>query len=168
MWISAEFKVYLIKEFHRLKEEEYRQLQEPRHLHRTLAKINYRIHTDAIKDNLIPTELSKCQLNHVYAGEADLLNLALFGMTAAEWRQRHPSPKGNQRDEATIEQLIVLSNLESLNAVLIEEGVAAEERLIRLNKIAILQMKSLLNNPDTRNQLAARVEEEREKYGVAS
>jgi hypothetical protein len=146
MWISPEFKVYLIKEFKRLKEEESNRQQLDWNLQRTLAKVNYRIHTDAIKENLIPIELNKTQINFVYANEADLLNVALFGMTAKEWREEDPGKDGNIRDYATIEQLVVLSNLESINAVLIHQNISQSDRLIQLNKVAILQMKSLLNN----------------------
>ncbi|MDO9257530.1 MAG: KilA-N domain-containing protein [Bacteroidales bacterium] len=146
MWISAEFKVYLIKEFKRLKEDENDRLKLNWNLQRTLAKINYTIHTDAIKENLIPSALNKLQISFVYANEADLLNVALFGQTAAEWRSKSSKADGNIRDEATIEQLVVLSNLESINAVLIRQGLSQSERLQELNKIAIIQMKSLLGN----------------------
>lgn len=143
-WLNAEFKLYLIKEFQRLKEEETNKLKLEWNLQRTLAKVNYRIHTDAIKENLIPTLLSKKQLNIIYANEADLLNVALFGITAKEWRDENPNLDGNIRDYATIEQLVVLSNLESINAVLIQQGAIQSERLKQLNKVAISQMKSLL------------------------
>ena len=146
MWISPEFKIYLIKEFKRLKEEESNRQQLEWNLQRILAKVNYKIHTDAIKDNLIPKELSKPQINFVYANEADLLNVALFGITAKEWRDLNPGKEGNIRDYATIEQLVVLSNLESINAVLIHQNLSQPERLIQLNKVAILQMNSLVNN----------------------
>ncbi len=146
MWISAEFKIYLIKEFQRLKEDENDRLKLDWNLHRTLAKVNYHIHTDAIKENLIPKELSKTEVGFVYADEADMLNMALFGITAKQWRDANPSSKGNVRDEATIEQLVVLSNMESINAVLIQQGLQQPERLIQLNKIAITQMKSLYEN----------------------
>jgi KilA-N domain len=146
MWISAEFKVYLIKEFQRLKEDENDRLKLTWNLQRTLAKVNYRIHTDAIKENLIPTTLSKEKINFVYADEADILNVALFGITAKQWRDANPKAEGNIRDEATIEQLVVLSNMESINAVLIHQGLPQNERLLQLNKIAITQMKSLLGN----------------------
>jgi len=119
MWISAEFKVYLIKEFQRLKEEESNRLQLEWNFQRTLSKVNYHIHTDAIKENLIPETLDKNQISFIYANEADVLNMALFGKTAREWRDENPHKEGNIRDEATIEQLVVLSNLESINAVLI-------------------------------------------------
>lgn len=146
MWISPQFKIYLIKEFQRLKEEENDRLQLDWNLQRTLSKINYRIHTDAIKENLIPKELDKLQINFVYANEADLLNVALFGKTAKQWRQENPNAKGNVRDVASIEQLVVLSNLESINAILIHQGLSQAERIIQLNKIAITQMKSLMNS----------------------
>ena len=119
MWISAAFKIYLIKEFQRLKEDENERLKLTWNLQRTLAKVNYRIHTDAIKENLIPQALSTENLNFIYADEADLLNMALFSTTAKQWREANPKSKGNIRDEATIEQLVVLSNMESINAVLI-------------------------------------------------
>jgi hypothetical protein len=145
-WLSPEFKLYLIKEFQRLKEDENDRLKLDWNLQRTLAKVNYQIHTDAIKANLIPAELSKAQMNYVYANEADLLNVALFGVTAKEWREKNPTAKGNIRDEATLEQLVVLSNMESINAVFIHQGLSQSERLKQLNIMAITQMKSLLNN----------------------
>lgn len=151
MWISPQFKIYLIKEFQRLKEEENDRLQLDWNLQRTLSKINYRIHTDAIKENLIPKELDKLQINFVYANEADLLNVALFGKTAKQWRQENPNAKGNVRDVASIEQLVVLSNLESINAILIHQGLSQAERIIQLNKIAITQMKSLMNSKQIKN-----------------
>jgi len=141
MWISAEFKIYLIKEFQRLKEQEREKLGWD--IRRNLTKINYRIHTDAIKENLIPEELSKAKVNLVYATEADVLNMALFGITAKEWRKNNPDEKGNIRDYADISQLVCLSNLENLNAHFINEGISQTERLVRLNKIAIHQMKLL-------------------------
>lgn len=141
MWISPEFKIYLIKEFERLKTEEMKQLGWD--IKRNLAKINYRIHTDAIKENLIPPELSARQISLVYANEADVLNMALFGMTAKEWRDAHPELKGNIRDYANVSQLVCLSNLENLNAVFVNEGVPQAERLAKLNAIAISQMKIL-------------------------
>ena len=146
MWISAEFKVYLIKEFQRLKDDENDRLQLTWNLQRTLAKVNYRIHTDAIKEKLIPPALSKDKINFVYADEADMLNMALFGMTAKQWRDANPKAEGNIRDDANIEQLVVLSNMESINSVLIHQGLKQSERLQQLNKIAITQMKSLLGN----------------------
>jgi len=145
MWISAEFKVFLIKEFKRLKEDESNRLQLEWNLQRTLAKVNYKIHTDAIKENIVPT-LSKSQINFVYANEADILNVALFGITAKQWKEINPDKKGNMRDYASLEQLIVLSNMESINALLIEQGLIQKDRLIQLNKVAITQMKSLLSN----------------------
>jgi hypothetical protein len=144
--ISAPFKLYLIKEFQRLKEEENNRLQLEWNLQRTLSKINYRIHTDAIKENLIPKELSKAQIQFVYADEADMLNMALFGITAKQWRENNHDKVGNIRDYATIEQLVVLSNLESINAVLIHQGLNQSTRLKQLNQTAIQQMKSLVNN----------------------
>lgn len=150
MWISAEFKIYLIKEFQRLKSEENDRLKLEWSLQRTLAKVNYRIHTDAIKENLIPKELNKSQISYVYANEADLLNVALFGITAKQWRDSNQDVEGNMRDTATIEQLVVLSNLESINSVLIHQGLSQTERLLQLNKIAISQMKSLVNNSSMR------------------
>lgn len=145
-WLSAEFKFYLIKEFQRLKEDESDRLKLEWNLHRTLAKVNYHIHTDAVKEHLIPKELSKAQMSFVYANEADLLNVALFGITAKQWREANPEAKGNIRDEATIEQLVVLSNLESIHAVLIQQGITQPDRLHQLNQIAISQMKSLLQH----------------------
>ena len=151
MWISAEFKIYLIKEFQRLKENENNRLQLEWNLQRTLTKVNYHIHTDAIKENLIPTALTKNQISFVYANEADMLNVALFGKTAQQWRSDFPSAEGNIRDMATIEQLVVLSNMESINAVLIAQGLLQSERLVQLNKIAITQMKSLIANKTIKN-----------------
>ncbi len=145
-WISAEFKLYLIKEYQRLKEEENNRQKLDWNLQRTLARVNYTIHTDAIKERLIPEKLTGKQTSLVYATEADLLNMALFGKTAAIWRAENPDSKGNMRDEATLEQLVVLSNLESLNAVLIRQGLEQSERLKQLNQIAITQMTSLVNN----------------------
>ncbi|HIR83473.1 MAG TPA: KilA-N domain-containing protein [Candidatus Cryptobacteroides pullicola] len=138
MWISPEFKVYLIREFQRLKEQELAQIGW--NAKRELSKINYRIHTDAIKQNLIPQEITPVQAARIYADEADVLNMALFGMTALEWRDKHPDLKGNIRDYASINELICLSNMESLNAVFIQDGIPQQERLIRLNRIAIQQM----------------------------
>jgi hypothetical protein len=147
MWISAEFKIYLIKEFQRLKEGENDRLKLEWNLQRTLAKVNYRIHTDAIKEKIIPPELTKQQIQIVYANEADILNVALFGVTAKEWRDANPSLlEGNIRDYATIEQLVVLSNLESINSVLIHQGIDQSHRLRQLNKTAISQMRSLVGN----------------------
>ena len=140
-WISVEFKLYLVKEFERLKAEEMRRFGWD--IKRNLAKINYRIHTDAIKENLIPPELSAKHISLVYASEADVLNMALFGMTAKEWRDSHPELKGNIRDYANVSQLVCLANLENLNAVFISEGMPQTERLARLNAIAISQMQVL-------------------------
>lgn len=144
--ISAEFKLYLIKEFQRLKQEEFNRDKLDWDFQRTLAKVNYTIHTDAIKEQLIPNTLTAQQIFLVYASEADLLNMALFGKTAATWRIEHPQANGNMRDDATIEQLIVLSNLESINAVLIRQGLSQAERLTELNQIAITQMRSLVKS----------------------
>ena len=143
MWISPEFKIYIVKEFQRLKEEEQKLLGWS--AKRELAKINYRIHTDAIKQNLIPQELTPAQKSFVYADEADMLNVAMFGMTAKQWREANQDLKGNIRDYATINQLICLSNMENLNAVFINDGLPQTERLEKLNKIAIQQMKVLEN-----------------------
>ena len=142
MWISAEFKIYLIKEFQRLKEIEQAQLGWD--IKRNLTKINYRIHTDAIKENLIPEHLTKIQINAVYASEADVLNVALFGKTAKQWRDESLDKKGNIRDYANVSQLVCLANLENLNAVWINEGLKQSERLTKLNQIAISQMKILV------------------------
>ena len=141
MWISPGFKIYLVKEFQRMKAAEQKQLGWS--VKRELAKINYHIHTDAIKENLIPQELTQQQKSAVYAEEADVLNVALFGMTAKQWRDAHPDLKGNIRDYATINQLICLSNLENLNSVFVSEGIPQSERLVKLNKIAIHQMRIL-------------------------
>jgi len=140
-WVSPYFKLYLIKEFERLKEEEQKKLGWD--IKRNLAKINYRIHTDAIKNNLIPEKLQKEKINFIYANEADILNMALFGMTAKEWREENPNLKGNIRDYADISQLVCLSNLENLNAVFINEGMKQSDRLEKLNSVAIEQMKIL-------------------------
>lgn len=145
-WVSAEFKLYLIKEYQRLKEDENDRLQLQWNFQRTLAKVNYHIHTDAIKEKLLPISLSKGQINYVYASEADLLNMALFGKTAKQWREENPEADGNIRDQATLEQLVVLSNLESINAMLIHQGLGQPKRLRQLNQIAITQMTSLLNS----------------------
>ncbi len=145
-WLSPEFKLYLLKEFQRLKDDENRRLSLEWNLQRTLAKVNYRIHTDAIKENIIPENLTKRQINFIYASEADVLNMALFGKTAKQWRNENPDKNGNIRDYATIEQLVVLSNLESINAVLINQNLSQPERLQQLNQVAITQMKSLVGN----------------------
>lgn len=144
-WVSAEFKLFLIKEFQRLKADENRREQLDWNLQRTLAKVNYHIHTDAIKENLIPPEVTQKQQSYIYASEADMLNVALFGMTAKEWRGQNPGKKGNIRDYAPLEQLVVLTNMESLNAVLIEQGIEQGERLKQLNSIAINQLKTLIS-----------------------
>jgi chorismate mutase len=140
-WISIEFELYFIKEFQRLKEEEQKQIGWT--AKRELAKINYHIHTDAIKQNLIPEELTNEQINHVYANEADVLNMAMFGITAKQWRDANPNLKGNIRDYASINELICLSNMENLNAVFINENIPQSQRLEKLNQIAIQQMKVL-------------------------
>ena len=144
MWISPEFKIYLIKEFQRLKEEENKRLALGWDIKRNLAKMNYRIHTDAIKECIIP-KVTQSQINHTYASEADVLNIALFGMTAKQWRDANPSKKGNMRDYASVEQLVCLTNMESINAELIRQKLSQAERLKKLNDIAIYQMKSLVN-----------------------
>jgi hypothetical protein len=141
MWISPAFKVYLVQDFQRLKEEEQKQLGWS--VKRELAKINYHIHTDAIKENLVPEEIDRYHASLIYANEADVLNVALFGVTAKEWRDANPDLKGNIRDYANINQLICLSNMENLNAVFINKGMPQRDRLIELNKIAIQQMKVL-------------------------
>lgn len=148
MWLSPEFQIYLVKEFQRLKAEENDRLKLDWNLNRTLAKINYRIHTDAIKQHIIPANLTKDQINQIYASEADVLNMAMFGKTAKEWREENPDADGNIRDSATIEQLLVLANMESLNAEYIKIGLRQNERLCKLNKTAISQMKSLTENAD--------------------
>lgn len=140
-WISVEFKLFLIKEFQRLKELEQKALDW--NVKRSLTKINYRIHTDAVKENLIPDDLSKKQISRVYANEADVLNVALFGMTAKDWRNQNPNKDGNIRDYANVSQLVCLANLENLNAIWIEEGIQQKDRLKRLNIVAIQQMKLL-------------------------
>src|SRR5574344_1042675 len=150
MWISPEFKVYLIREFQRLKDEEQKQLGWT--AKRELSKINYRIHTDAIKQNLIPEEVTAAQASIIYTEEADVLKVAMFGQTAKQWREAHPELKGNIRDYASINELICLANMENINAVLIDEGVLQGGRLVRLNQIAINQMR-VLENDDNRNLL---------------
>lgn len=140
-WISVEFELYVVKEFQRLKEQE--QVQIGWSAKRELSKINYRIHTDAIRQNLIPTEVTPQQASRIYASEADVLNVAMFGATALEWRDAHLDLKGNVRDYATVNELICLSNMESLNAVFIDEGLPQHERLLKLNRIAIQQMQVL-------------------------
>ena len=147
--ISVPFKLYLIEEFQRLKTDEYRQIGWS--AKRELSKINYLIHTDAIKHNLIPNEVTPKQANIIYANEADVLNVAMFGMTAKQWREAHPELKGNIRDYATVNELICLSNMENLNALFIEQGIPQCERLIKLNQIAIHQM-CILENADNENR----------------
>ncbi|MCB9292296.1 MAG: KilA-N domain-containing protein [Lewinellaceae bacterium] len=150
MWISPEFKIYLIKEFQRLKEDENRRLSLEWNLNRTLSKLNYRIHTDAIKENIIPENLTKEQISFIYASEADVLNVALFGKTARQWREENPGKEGNIRDYSTVEQLLVLANLESMNAEFIRMNLPQTERLKKLNQIAIQQLKSLTVSPNIR------------------
>lgn len=145
-WVSAEFKLYIIKDYQRLKADENSRISLEWNVNRVISKINYKIHTDAIKDNLIPQLVSKQQQAFTYASEADMLNVALFGKTAGEWKEQNPEAKGNMRDEATIQQLIVLSNLESMNAELIKQGVPQNQRLVALNKMAIEQMTSILGS----------------------
>ena len=144
--ISPIFKLYLIKEFQRLKEEESVKLHSEWSVSRTLAKINYKIHTEAIKQNLIPETLTKSQVSVIYANEADILNVAIFGSTSSEWKKQNPNKEGNMRDFAELEQLIVLSNLESINSMLIQQKLNQSQRLIQLNNIAIQQMKTLIKN----------------------
>jgi hypothetical protein len=145
-WISVEFKLYIIKDYQRLKADENSRISPNWNVKRILAKVNYRIHTDAIRDNLIPPELTNRQKSFVYADEADLLNTALFGMTAAEWRKANPDKDGNMRDHATIEQLLVLANLENINALYIGKGMAQPERIVELNCLARQQLTQLLDN----------------------
>ena len=160
-WLSPEFKLYLIKEFQRLKDEESTATSLQWSFQRTLSKVNYKIHTDAIKERLIPPSLTAIQARTVYASEADLLNVAMFGITAAQWRQLNPDVSHNLRDAATLEQLVVLSNLESINAVLIHQSLSAKDRLLQLNAIAITQMRSLISldalkrlaSPDTKRRI---------------
>ena len=142
-WISAEFKLYIMKDYQRLKKDENSRLSLNWNLNREIAKLNYRIHTDAIKDNLIPPELTPDQISYKYANEADLLNVALFGMTAKQWREKNSGKTGNVRDDATLNQLLVLANMESYNAILIEQGKAMSERLVLLRELALKQMETL-------------------------
>jgi len=144
-WISVEFKLYIIKDYQRLKADENSRISLDWNVKRILAKVNYRIHTDAIRDNLIPPELTPRQRSFVYADEADLLNTALFGMTAAEWRKDNSDKSGNMRDYATIEQLLVLANLENVNALYINNGIPQTERIVELNQLARSQMTALLS-----------------------
>ena len=153
-WISSEFKLYLITEFQRLKNEESLTKNLEWDFQRVLAKINYRIHTDAIKDNLIPDRLTSKQISFVYANEADILNMALFGITAKKWRNENIDKSGNIRDYATLEQLVVLSNMESMNSVLIHQNISKQERLVQLNQVAIIQMNSLLSNNNIKKMKA--------------
>ena len=149
-WISVEFELYIVKEFQRLKEEEQKALGWS--AKRELSKINYRIHTDAIKQNLIPSAVTNAQASIIYANEADVLNVAMFGLTAKQWREANPDLQGNIRDYASVNELICLSNMESLNAVFIEQGLPQSERLIKLNQIAIHQM-GILDNDDKERKL---------------
>ncbi|HUH74916.1 MAG TPA: KilA-N domain-containing protein [Chitinophagales bacterium] len=151
MWISPKFQLLLVREYQRLKEEESHRDQLEWNIHRILSKVNYRIHTDAIKENLIPKLINSQQVTFIYATEADLLNVALFGMTAKQWRSENLETKGNIRDDATIEQLVVLSNMESINALLIQQNICQSKRLLQLNKVAISQMKSLIRNNSFKN-----------------
>ncbi|MFT7824583.1 MAG: KilA-N domain-containing protein [Sulfurimonas sp.] len=153
-WISPKFKLFLIKEFQRLKENEQKQLGWD--VKRNLTKINYRIHTDAIKENLLPRKLTSAQVSFVYASEADLLNVALFGMTAREWQESNPDLKGNIRDYADVDQLVCLANLESPNAHFIAEGIEQKERLEKLNTIAISQMNILLNDKNIKKSILSK------------
>jgi len=148
-WVSVEFELYIVKDYQRLKEEEQKAIGWT--AKRELAKINYQIHTDAIKHNLIPPELTPLQISYVYANEADVLNVALFGITAKEWRNQNPDLKGNIRDYATINELICLSNMENINAVLINDEVSQRDRLIKINRIAIQQMRVLEENANRKN-----------------
>jgi hypothetical protein len=151
-WISPEFQLYIMKDYRRLKQDENSRLSLDWNLNRALSKVNYRIHTDAIKENLIPNEVTREQAAMKYADEADVLNMAMFGMTARQWREQNPDKKGNIRDYANINELICLSNMENLNTVFINDGMAQSERLIKLNQIAIQQMK-ILEDTGGRNLL---------------
>lgn len=142
-WLSAEFKLYIIKDYKRLKADENSRLSLSWNLSREISKLNYRIHTDAIKENLIPPELTPAQISFTYASEADLLNVALFGMTAKQWREKNPEVKGNIRDAANLNQLLVLANMESYNAILIEQGKSQAERLVVLHDLAVKQLQTL-------------------------
>ena len=145
-WVSVEFELYIVKDYQRLKEEEQNNKSLEWNLQRTLSKINYRIHTEAIKEHIIPDLVTKEQINYIYANEADLLNVALFGKTATQWRSVNPDNKGNIRDYATLEQLVVLSNMESINALLIRQALPQGVQLVQLNSVAITQMQSLMNS----------------------
>ena len=157
-WISVEFKLYLIKEFQRLKEDENRRLSLAWNLNRTLSKLNYRIHTDTVKAHLVPREVTPAQAATTYASEADLLNVALFGRTAKQWRDLNPKRDDNMRDHATIEQLLVLANIEGMNAEFIHMDIPQGDRLKRLNAIAIRQMETLTLKPETRRDLKGAVQ----------
>jgi hypothetical protein len=150
-WISAEFELYIIKDYQRLKSDENSRISLDWNVKRILAKVNYKIHTDAIRDNLVPPELNLQQRSFVYADEADLLNVALFGQTAAEWRRENTGKDGNMRDYATIEQLLVLANLENINALYINKGISQSERITELNRLARLQLKALLDNSNIKS-----------------
>lgn len=150
-WVSPEFKLYIIKDYQRLKQDENNKLSLEWNVNRVLSKLNYKIHTDAIKENLVSNDLTNKEISITYANEADVLNVALFGKTAKEWRNENPDLKGNIRDYATIEQLIVMVNLENMNANFIEKGLEQKQRLIELNKIARTQLKSLLNNKSVKD-----------------
>lgn len=150
-WISPEFHLYLMKDYRRLKTDENSRLSLNWNLNRELSKLNYKIHTDAIKNNLIPDELTSAQVSYTYANEADMLNVVLFGMTAKQWKKKHPETKGNMRDNATLNQLLILANLESYNAVLINQAVPQKERMERLREVALQQLK-ILESP-SKNQL---------------
>ena len=149
-WISVEFELYIIKDYQRLKADENSHISLEWNVKRILAKVNYRIHTDAVRDNLIPPQLSSRQKSYVYADEADLLNVVLFGMTAAEWRKANPDKSGNMRDDATIEQLLVLANLENVNALYIAKGIPQTDRLQELSQMARTQLTALLENSSVR------------------
>lgn len=149
-WISPEFQLYILKDYRRLKTDENSRLSLNWNLNREISKLNYRIHTDAIKDNLIPTELTPAQVAYKYASEADMLNVVLFGKTAKQWRDENPKEKGNMRDVATINQLLVLANLESYNAILINQGKTQEERMKLLRKLVVQQLQTL-NSLDVNN-----------------
>ena len=150
-WISAEFELYIIKDYQRLKSDENSRISLGWNVNRILAKVNYKIHTDAVRDNLIPPELTPLQRSFVYANEADLLNVAMFGMTAVEWRLKSPGKDGNMRDHATIEQLLVLANLENINALYINKGMSQTERVTELNRLARQQLAQLLGNSSFNN-----------------
>ena len=161
-WISAEFELYIIKDYQRLKSDENSRISLSWNVNRILAKVNYRIHTDAIRDNLIPPELTARQRSFVYADEADLLNVALFGHTATEWRKANPDKDGNMRDHATIEQLLVLANLENVNALYISKGMAQEERITDLNRLACQQLTQLLGNDSVKGMKALEAKKTKE------